>query len=155
MNDVLTADLHKEMSQAAESSGCELLHADYKSGRLEVVLDRPEGVTLANCEYISRKISALLDVVDFAASKYVLEVSSPGLDRKLYRPADYRRFEGQMVRVTWHDPEVGKRTDVGKLAVESDLETDQPSIIHLTLEDGASLDVPFSAISEARLEIEP
>lgn len=155
MTDVLTADLHEEISQAAQSSGCELWHADYKGGRLEVVLDRPEGVTLANCEDVSRKISALLDVVDFAASKYVLEVSSPGLDRRLYRPADYRRFEGHSARVTWQDSELGKRTDVGTLGVEADLEGEQPSIIHLTLENGSSIDIPFSAISEARLEIEP
>ena len=119
-----------------------------------MVLDRVGGVSIEHCEQVSKKISAALDVLDFADSGYVLEVGSPGLDRKLYQPKDYQRFEGRLARVTWQDPATGKRTDVGRLEVEMDPGSERPDTIHLSLDNGSTVAVPFSAISEARLEIE-
>jgi len=59
------------------------------------------GVSLGDCEHVARQASALLDVLDFGNGRYTLEVSSPGLDRQLYRPADYQRFLGRLARVTF------------------------------------------------------
>lgn len=59
------------------------------------------GVSLGDCEQVAKQASALLDVLDFGGGRYVLEVSSPGLDRQLYRPSDYRRFRGRLARVTF------------------------------------------------------
>ncbi len=59
------------------------------------------GVSLSDCEHVARQASALLDVLDFGNGRYTLEVSSPGLDRQLYRPADYQRFLGRLARVTF------------------------------------------------------
>jgi ribosome maturation factor RimP len=59
------------------------------------------GVSLADCEQVAKQTSALLDVLDFGNGRYLLEVSSPGLDRQLYRPSDYQRFLGRLVRVTY------------------------------------------------------
>ncbi len=112
------AEVIPELESVASASGCELLAAELKGGVMRLILDKPEGgVTLADCEHVSRQASALLDVLDFGAGRYVLEVSSPGLDRQLYRPQDYDRFAGRLARVTTQDPETGrKKTVVARLA---------------------------------------
>ena len=111
--------LEAELGSIATRCGCELLTARFAGSTLRIVLDRETdngGVTLQDCERVSREASALLDVEDFASGNYVLEVSSPGLDREFYREADYERFAGERVRVTWRDPSSGaKRTDTGTL----------------------------------------
>ena len=93
---------------------------------------------------------AILDVLDFGDSRYLLEVSSPGLDRKLYGPRDYLRFAGQLARVTWNDPDRGKRTDVGRLQPFEEGET----TIRLVTSGEDRLEVPLDSVLEARLEIE-
>jgi RimP N-terminal domain len=116
----------------AAAAGCELVHAAWKGGVLRLILDRAEGITLGDCEHVSRQVSALLDVLDFGKGRYVLEVSSPGLDRQLYKPSDYERFLGRLARVTFESPGpsaapgapesapfpagAAKRTVVGRLA---------------------------------------
>ena len=75
------AEITPEIEQVAQAAGCELVHAELKGGVLRLFVDRPEGVTLADCQLVSRQVSALLDVLDFGTGRYVLEVSSPGLDR--------------------------------------------------------------------------
>src|SRR5947209_3719595 len=107
------AEVIPELASVAAAAGCELLAAELKGGVMRLILDRPEGgVTLADCEHVSRQASALLDVLDFGSGRYVLEVSSPGLDRQLYRPQDYDRFAGRLARVTMQDPETGKKKTV-------------------------------------------
>ncbi len=112
----INAELESEFAAVAASSGCELVHVDYRQGRLRVFLDRPQGVTLDDCQTVSKQLSALLDVSEFGSSRYLLEVSSPGLDRELHGPKDYRRFSGQTVRVTFFSGEPRtQKTIVGRL----------------------------------------
>lgn len=112
----IEAELEAELAEVAASIGCELLECEFVGGVLRLTLDRPGGVTLDDCQTVSKQVSALLDVADFGPGKYVLEVSSPGLDRKLYSARDYERFAGRQVRVTWRDPEgARKQTVVGNL----------------------------------------
>jgi ribosome maturation factor RimP len=106
----LAPEIEAELAESAAAAGCELIHAEWKGGLLRLVLDRPDaadspdtGVSLADCERVAKQASALLDVLDFGQGRYLLEVSSPGLDRQLYRPSDYRRFLGRLVRVTWEE----------------------------------------------------
>ena len=109
-------DLQAELEDAARLHGCELIHVDFAGGRLRLVLDRPEGVTIEDCEQVSREVSALLDGLDFGSGRYTLEVSSPGLDRELYRAEDYERFAGNPVKITWRDPKTSSnRTDTALL----------------------------------------
>jgi ribosome maturation factor RimP len=73
---------------------------------LPIIPQAPEapevaGVSLGDCEHVAKQTSALLDVLDFGNGRYLLEVSSPGLDRQLYRPSDYQRFLGRLARVTY------------------------------------------------------
>jgi ribosome maturation factor RimP len=153
------AEITPELEQVAQAAGCELVHAELKGGVLRLFVDRPEGgVTLADCQLVSKQVSALLDVLDFGTGRYVLEVSSPGLDRQLYRPQDYDRFAGRLARVTYEDPETGKkRTDVARLqGLRRDGEGPEEGA-RVLLEDGKTGEVrelPLKNVKLARLEIE-
>ena len=76
-------------------------------------------------------------MLDFGTGRYVLEVSSPGLDRQLYKPRDYERFAGRLARVTYEDPETGKkRTDVARLQGLRRAEGAPDGDARVLLEDG-------------------
>lgn len=142
--------LKQEISELAARSGCQLLEIEPRGSTLRLVLDRPEGVTLADCETVSKQVSALLDVTDFGSGKYLLEVTSPGLDRKLYGPEDFARFAGESVRVTWKTAEMEtRRTVVGRLERFDPEGGGRITVV----EDGGSeeLQIPLSAIQQARL----
>lgn len=136
----ITSELQRDLAAAARASGCELLASEVAGGVLRLVLDRSEGVTLEDCETVSRQVSALLDVTDFGSSRYVLEVTSPGLDRKFYRLDDYARFIGSRIRVSWQEAAMEhKQTVVGRLeafrpdgAAEIDL-VDEKSLTRYTI----------------------
>jgi ribosome maturation factor RimP len=149
----LDPDLHGEISAAAESVGCELLHAAFHQGALRVFLDRPEGgVTIEDCQTVSKLISPLLDVHDFGDRRYVLEVSSPGLDRELYGPRDYLRFQGNLVRVTFFGGEERtKATVVGRLE-----QFDEEAATLLVHEEDSDRrhHIPVADVKIARLEVE-
>lgn len=151
----LDADVRAELEAIAESIGCELWHAEFKGGQLRLVVDREGGVTLADCEHVSKVASAFLDVVDFGAQPYVLEVSSPGLDRQLHRPRDYERFAGERVRVTYLTPDTGKkRTVVGRLeAFRPAGDEAAGGTIEVTADDGESLELELADVQATRLEI--
>ena len=153
------AEVLPELESVASAAGCELLHAEVKGGVLRLILDRPEGgVSLADCEHVSKQASALLDVLDFGTGRYVLEVSSPGLDRQLYRPGDYDRFAGRLARVTLQDPETGKKqTVVARLEGLRRPEGAPEEKAGVVLRDEASgetREVPLKNVKLARLEIE-
>lgn len=144
--------LAAELKAVATDSGCVLLEAELRGNTLRLTLDREQGgVTLADCETVSKQVSALLDVVDYGSSRYVLEVTSPGLDRKLYGEADYRRFEGRQVRVTWRGGEDDqKQTIVGEL-VRLDGNGDGHQVVVSESEGAAPKVIPLASIELARL----
>jgi len=149
---VLSPTIESELRRIAQGEGCELLEIEFHGGLLRVILDHPGGVTLEHCESFSRQASAVLDLEDFGPSSYVLEVSSPGLDRKLYGPRDYERFLGKLVRVTFKVPETGRRrTVVGSL---ESFRRDAESVSVLDRESGERLELPLRDIATARLEID-
>lgn len=145
----VSEDLGRRFADIAEGLGCELLHAELKGNLLRLTIDRPEGVTHQDCELVSRQVSALLDVEDFGTGKYLLEVSSPGLDRRLYGPSDYERFRGKRVRVTFVDPENGRKaTVVGELFYYDAMQ----AAVELAIEPGVDKrTIPLATIREARL----
>ena len=161
------ADIRPEIESIAEASGCELWHAELKGGTLRLLLDKAEGVTLSDCEYVSKLVSAYLDVVDFGKGRYVLEVSSPGLDRPLHLPAHWERSVGRKVRVTLEDPGTGKRRTVtGRLeAFERPEGISEEDARVVVIEEGSTgrartepgeerLEVRLREIRQARWEIE-
>ncbi|HEX9736643.1 MAG TPA: ribosome maturation factor RimP [Thermoanaerobaculia bacterium] len=152
----IDGELMAELAAVAGQAGCELVHAEFRGGALRMFLDRPEGVTLEDCQTVSREVSALLDVADFGNGRYTLEVSSPGLDRQLYGPKDYQRFCGRLVRVTHVDPETRRKaTFVGRL--EAFRPGDREGNGEITVceqESGRRHEVALSEVTKARLEVE-
>jgi ribosome maturation factor RimP len=158
-NPILEEDLTAEIAAIVEGAQCELVHTEFKGGVLKVLIDRPDGVNLTHCEQVSRQVSALLDVVDFGTRRYVLEVSSPGLDRQLYRTADYERFTGRLVRVTFFGaPGGGKQTVIGRLAQyrpgAAGADGAGGGISVLDEQSGVRHEIAMASIAVARLEIE-
>ncbi|MFN7940697.1 MAG: ribosome maturation factor RimP [Thermoanaerobaculia bacterium] len=149
----VTPELEAEISAVAAGAGCELAHVEYRSGTLRVFLDRTGGVRLEDCEAVSKQVSALLDVVDFGRGRYTLEVSSPGLDRQLYGPRDFERFQGRRVRVRYRNPDTGARaTVVARLVAYRAAEGGG---LELEVEPGKPpLAVSLADVELARLEIE-
>jgi ribosome maturation factor RimP len=105
--------------RVAVSSGLEVVEVELRGGgkarMLRIVIDKPAGVTHEDCANLSREVGTILDVEDAIPGSYTLEVSSPGLDRKLFRPADYERFTGSRVKLTTQQPVNGNRHFEGRL----------------------------------------
>jgi ribosome maturation factor RimP len=106
--------------RVAASSGLEVVEVELRGGgnkrMLRIVIDKATGVTHEDCANLSREVGTILDVEDAVPDgSYVLEVSSPGLDRKLVRPADYQRFTGSRVKLTTRQPVNGNRHFEGRL----------------------------------------
>ena len=106
--------------RVASALGLEVVDVEMRGGgksrTLRITIDKPEGVTHEDCSLVSRDVSTILDVEDVVpGASYTLEVSSPGLDRKLVRPEDYQRFMGSRLKLMTHDPVNGNRHFEGRL----------------------------------------
>lgn len=110
MKTTITEKTREEIAAIADESGCRLLAVETAgAGRytiLRLVLERADGasVSVDDCERVSREVSPLLDAADEIGHQYTLEVSSAGLDRKLYSIGDARRFIGRRIRVKTENP---------------------------------------------------
>jgi len=109
------------VARVTASSGLELVDVEFRgvasnARSMRVLTDTPGGVTHADCEAVSREVGTILDVEDAVpGGSYTLEVSSPGLDRKLTRPEDFARFVGSRVKLTTREPIEGNRFFEGRL----------------------------------------
>jgi ribosome maturation factor RimP len=106
------------LEPAVAALGFELADLDAHFGRrglLRLYIDRPGGVTLDDCQRVSEQIGALLDVEDPLPGSYVLEVSSPGLDRRLRTLEHFERFKGDQARIELRDALEGRRRFTGRL----------------------------------------
>lgn len=115
-----------------------------RDGVLRLFIDHPDGIGLDDCEKVSLAVSALLDVEDPIPGHYNLEVSSPGLDRKLTKVEHFQRFTGETVKVRMHFPIAGRRRFRGKL-----LASDAQNIVVEV--DGEAHTLPVATIDTARL----
>ena len=115
-----------------------------RNGLVRLFIDQPRGVTLDDCEQVSLAVSALLDVEDPVPGHYHLEVSSPGLNRKLTKPKHFTRFVGELVKVEMRFPIEGRKRFRGRLraADRGNIEVDV---------DGVSYSLPLATIDTARL----
>jgi ribosome maturation factor RimP len=114
---------------------------------IRVFLDREGGIRLGECESFSRKMSAVLDVDDPMPGPYVLEVSSPGLDRRLTKPAHFAAAAGRRIRVALSEPVEGCRNYRGTLlrADGEGIDLDR---------DGRTFRFPYRAVRKANLEVD-
>src|SRR5881409_4297655 len=96
------------IQEVAESQGYELVDVEFKgagkSSVLRIFIDEPTGISHRDCELVSEQVGTVLDVEDLIPFSYTLEVSSPGLDRKLVKESDYTRFDGKLARVQTRIP---------------------------------------------------
>jgi len=129
---------------AINGLGYELVELEFQGKVLRLYIDQAQGVTLDDCEKVSRQVSAVLDVADPIPGTYNLEVSSPGLDRPLRRSADFAARTGQRARIELALPLNGRRRFSGTLR---GLEKDEV----LIEVDGAVFRLPMAQISKARL----
>ncbi len=106
--------------RVAASYGLEVVEVEFRGGgkarMLRIFIDKPAGVTHQDCEAMSREVGTILDVEDAVpGGSYTLEVSSPGLDRRLTKPADYERFTGSRLKLQTREPIEGNRFFEGRL----------------------------------------
>ncbi len=148
--------------RVARTHGCELVDAELKGGgkarTLRVTIDRPEGVTHEDCANVSRELSTILDVEDAVpGGSYTLEVSSPGLDRKLTRLEDFQRFTGSRMKLMTREPVNGNRHfegrlenfSQGKLTLETISEKKKPKPGHA--HPGQKIEIDLANIEKANL----
>jgi ribosome maturation factor RimP len=109
----------------------------------------PQGPTLADCEYISHQVGTILDVEDvIPGAAYTLEVSSPGVERKLTQPREFERFVGQKVKVVLRQPIEEQRTWIGALTSFTG------GVITLEPKPGKSIQIPLEQVEKANLKFE-
>lgn len=138
--------------QAAIDHGVELVHTEVAGPEghpiVRVFIDKPGGVTHADCSGVSTQIGTVLEVDDFIHSAYTLEVSSPGLERGLYKLADYERFAGSPARIKTRLAVNSQRNFRGRI-----VGTEHDNVI---FEDKTSgrVQIQFGSIAKANLEID-
>jgi ribosome maturation factor RimP len=145
--------------RVAHSEGLDVFDIEWKIGKqrlLRIYIDRlpgpanPEGLGISHqdCQRVSEQLSVILDVEDLVPGPpYILEVSSPGLDRKLIKPADYERFVGRLAKVWLTEPVEKQSYLEGRLAGYSG------GVVKLTVRD-RELSVPYAGIRKANLVVE-
>ena len=141
-------ELRKLLEPGVNAVGFELVDVEVAGSRhsptLRVYIDSHRGVNVDDCARVSRQLSALLDVEDPLPGHYTLEVSSPGLDRPLVKPEDFRRFVGETIKVKLQAPLLGRRNFSGRLV---DVAAD-----HVVVEvDKEIFSLAFDAMERARL----
>ncbi|MCL4401726.1 MAG: ribosome maturation factor RimP [Acidobacteria bacterium] len=139
--------------RVAESEGLELVEVELLGGGhnrlVRISIDKPNGVSHADCELVSQQVGTILDVEDVVpGGSYTLEVSSPGVERKLLRPQDYERFQGQKVKVILKEPIDNQSYWEGILAGMHD------GLIRLDAEKGKTIQFRFDQIKKANLKFE-
>ena len=138
--------------QVTIDHGLELVHAEVAGPEnkpiVRVFIDKPNGVTHEDCSEVSIHLGTILDVEDFIHASYTLEVSSPGIERGLYKRSDYERFAGSRAKMKTRQPIEGQRNFRGRLlGIEGD---------EVLFDDRTSgqVRVRFEWITKANLEID-
>lgn len=138
--------------RVASSEGLALVDVELKGGRanalLRIYIDKPTGVSHADCQLVSEQLSAMLDVEDLIPGSYTLEVSSPGLDRKLVKPSDFVHFAGRRARLVLREPLASQKVLEGRLVGFED------GRVRLDLGEGGLKELELSNIQKARLVVE-
>lgn len=140
------------IERVTSREGLELVHWETVGPKnnfiLRILIDKPEGVTHNDCEVVSRQVDTLLDVEDLIPHQYTLEVSSPGVDRPLYKRADYERFAGKKVKIKTFQPINGQRNFRGRLiGIEGDT-------VKIDSENVGEVEIAFDTIAKANIEYE-
>ena len=143
--------IRQAAERVARSEGIEVVDVEWKVGRqrfLRVYIDKPEGISHRDCELVSQQLSVILDVEDLVPGpRYILEISSPGLDRKLIRPGDFERFVGRLARISTLEPVENAKFFEGRLAGYAD------GMVQIEVK-GRVIALPLGGIRKANLVVE-
>ena len=142
----------KVIERVAVREGLELVHWEAVGPRnnfvLRIYIDKPGAVSHGDCQAVSNQVGTLLDIEDLIPNRYVLEVSSPGIERDLYKRADYERFSGSRVKVKTSQPIDGQRNFRGKLiGIVGDS-------VSLDADGRGQMEIPYEQIVKASIEYE-
>jgi ribosome maturation factor RimP len=152
MREDLASKIEEVAKRVAESEGLELVEVEVKGGGnnrlVRIAIDKPEGVTHGDCELVSQQVGTILDVEDIVPGRYTLEVSSPGIERKLVKPQDYERFHGKKARITLREAVEGRKNWEGTLAGFAG------DAVTVETEPGKTRQFPLSQIQKANLKFE-
>jgi ribosome maturation factor RimP len=144
--------IRRLIEKVVEYQGYELVDAELKGGGknsiLRIFIDAPSGISHHDCELVSEQVGTVLDVEDLIPFSYTLEVSSPGLDRKLVKESDYSRFEGKLARIQTRIPLNQQKVFHGRLQGLHD------GKIRLELPKGDLMEIPLDVVQETRLEFD-
>jgi ribosome maturation factor RimP len=149
----VTDRIREIAERVAASEGLEIVEVQLLGGGnsrlLRIFIDKPQGVTHADCEFISQQVGTILDVEDVVpGASYTLEVSSPGVERKLTKPREFERFVGQKVKIVLRQPVENQRHWVGALKGFAE------GIITLEPSPGRSVQFPLEQVERANLKFE-
>ena len=153
------AQVRARAGRVAGTYGLEIFDVQFRREAggmvLRVQIDRPgpaataeDSVSVGDCAHVSRDLSAILDVEDIVTTAYILEVSSPGLDRPLRQADDYRRFSGRRAKLVMREAIDGQRYFKGRLGGVED------GAVLIDSDDGRRHQVPIGVITRANLEVE-
>ena len=152
MTDVNRDAIGSIIERVATREGLELVHWEMVGPRnnfvLRIYIDKPGGVNHGDCEVVSNQVGTLLDVEDLIPNQYTLEVSSPGVERGLYKRADYERFAGNRVKLKSSEAINGQRNFRGKLlGIAGDT-------VSLEADGVGQIEIPYERIVKANIEYE-
>ena len=153
MRESVASKIEEIAQRVTESEGLELVEVEVKGGGsqrlVRISIDKPAGITHADCEVVSQQVGTILDVEDVVpGGRYTLEVSSPGIERKLLKPKDYERFQGRRIRVVLQEPVENQRHWEGTLAGISG------TVITLQTDSGKTVEFRFGQVQRANLKHE-
>ena len=153
MREAVASKIEEIAQRVAQSEGLELVEVEVKGGGdgrfVRISIDKPAGVTHADCESVSHQVGTILDVEDVVpGGRYTLEVSSPGVERKLVKPQDFQRFQGKKARITLRDAVEGRRNWEGTLAGFENGD------VALEMEPGKTVRFPYDQVQKANLKFE-
>lgn len=152
MKNLIEQRVREAATSVAEKNNLELVHAEVSgSGKkltVRLFLDKEGGIMHEDCATVSRDLEKILDAGDFIPSAYLLEVSSPGLERELYSLKDFEKFNGSLTKVKLDEPIDGQKNFRGRIAgIENE---------EIIFEDNTrgTVRFPYSAVAKANLEID-
>ena len=153
MNEKVVGKITEVAGQIALAAGIEIVDVELlgagASRLLRISIDKPEGVSHGDCELISHQVGAALDEQDvLQGGPYQLEVSSPGVERKLSKPRDFERFAGQKAKIVLHQPVQGRKTWEGTLSGCED------GLISILAASGEAVSFDLKQVAKANLKFE-
>jgi ribosome maturation factor RimP len=151
--EAITLKVQEIAERVGSSEGIEVVEVQFLGGGgsrlLRIFIDKPEGVSHADCEFMSHQLGTILDVEDvIPGAHYTLEVSSPGVERKLTKPREFERFVGQRVKVVLRQPVENQRHWVGALKEFAE------GMITLEPSEGRSVKIPLELVEKANLKFD-